>query len=281
MEEKRIIGPEDYAEPRCLLCGEPYGAEPAVKPVPQKRIIQKMDEYMARRDYAGAERHLLYWLEEAKLGRDERGELMLRNELAGHYRKTGEGDKAIENAEAALALLDKLDFQGTVSAGTTYVNAATVFNAFGDNERSMALFRKAREAYEADDRTDKALLGGLYNNMGLTCAALGHYEEAFEWFDKAMAAMGEVPGGALEQAITCLNIADALEGMKGMEAAEEEINGWLERALELLSSGAFPEDGYCAFVLEKCIPTFSYFGWFLAEKELRERAETIYSSLKE
>ncbi len=281
MEEKREIGPEDYAEPRCLLCDEPYGAEPAVKAVPQRRIIEKMDEYMARRDYRGAERHLLYWLEEARLGRDGRGELMLRNELAGHYRKTGEKDKAFENAEAAVALLDVLDFHGTVSAGTTYVNAATVYNAFGDNERSLALFMKAREAYEADDRTDQGLLGGLYNNMGLTYAALGRYEEAFAWFDKAMTAMGQVPGGALEQAITCLNIADVLDRMKGMEEAEEEINGWLEQALTLLASGGFPEDGYCAFVLEKCVPTFAYFGWFLAEKQLRERSEAIYRSLRE
>lgn len=281
MEEKRVIGPEDYIEPRCVLCGDPYGAEPTVKPVPQDRIIRKMDEYMGRRDYAGAERHLLYWLEEARLGHDERGELMLRNELAGHYRKTGERDKAIENAEAALALLDALDFQGTVSAGTTYVNAATVYNAFGENERSLELFMKAREAYEADDRTDKALLGGLYNNMGLAFASLSRWEEAFAWFDRAMEAMAQVPGGALEQAITCLNIADVLDRMKGMEEAEEEIDEWLIRALELLAPGNFPEDGYCAFVLEKCVPTFAYFGWFLAEKQLRERAEAIYRSLRE
>ena len=97
-----MINPEDYVEPRCVLCGEAYGQEPEVKPVPQKRIIEKMDEYMSRRDYGGAERHLLYWLAEAQLGKDERGELLLRNELAGHYRKTGEKEKAIENAEEAF-----------------------------------------------------------------------------------------------------------------------------------------------------------------------------------
>ena len=90
MKKSGIIGPEDYAEPRCLLCDEPYGVTPPVKAVPQQRIIEKMNEYMSRRDYAGAERHLLYWLEEAKLGRDKGGELMIRNELVGHYRKTAE-----------------------------------------------------------------------------------------------------------------------------------------------------------------------------------------------
>ena len=61
------LGPQDYAEPRCVLCGEPYGAAPTIKPIPQQRIVEKLDEYMSRRDYAGAERHLLYWLEEARL----------------------------------------------------------------------------------------------------------------------------------------------------------------------------------------------------------------------
>ena len=54
-----------------------------IKPVPQRRIVDKMNEYMSRRDYAGAERHLLYWLAEAELGRDLQGQLMLRNELVG------------------------------------------------------------------------------------------------------------------------------------------------------------------------------------------------------
>ena len=43
------------------------GSADAIRPVPQQRIIEKMNEYMSRRDYAGAQRHLLYWLEEAEL----------------------------------------------------------------------------------------------------------------------------------------------------------------------------------------------------------------------
>ena len=187
------LDPEDYIEPRCLLCEEPYGAEKSVRSVPQMRIIDKMNEYMARRDYEGAERHLLYWLEEAQLGRDLRGQLMLRNELTGHYRKTGEKDKSLENAEIAIALLDELEFQGTISSGTTYVNAATAYNAFGEQERSMELFEKARAVYESSERTNKDLLGGLYNNMALTCVSLGRYEEALPLYESAIKVMADVP----------------------------------------------------------------------------------------
>ena len=275
-DNPNIIGPEDYVEPNCVLCGEPYGAEHKVKPIPQQRIIAKMDEYMSRRDYAGAERHLLYWLAEAQLGGDRRGELLLRNELVGHYRKVGNREKALENGDEALRLLDELDFGGTISSGTTYTNVATACNAFGENDRALALFEKARAVYEANPRTAPELLGGLYNNMALACVALGQFGRAFDLYDKAMDAMGRVPGGVLEQAITCLNMAGAVEAQEGMETGEHRIFDLVDQAWDLLNDPSAPRDGYYAFVCEKCAPTFSYYGYFAAAEELNERAKRLY-----
>ena len=303
------IGPEDYMEPACVLCGEPFGAEPKTKTVPQQRIIQKMDEYMSRRDYAGAERHLLYWLEEAKLGRDLRGQLMLLNELVGHYRKVSDREHALARAEEALALLPELDMEDSVSGGTTYVNCATAMNAFGENERALALFEKARAAYEEKDDTDPKLLGGLYNNMALVYTALGRFAEAAGLYEKALSVMEKVPGGGLESAITYLNMANLAEAEAGLpaegaqedtqedaaaypkKAAQEDpaaylkkaaalesrINELLTKAFELFDTTDAPRDGYYAFVCEKCAPTFSYYGWFLAAKELTRRAEELYA----
>ncbi len=165
-----MIGPEDYLEPSCLLCGEPFGEQSRLKPIPQERIIAKI----------GAERTLLYWLGEADAAGDRRGELFLRGELVGHYRKTGEKEKAFQNADRALELIGELGFEGTVSAATAYVNCATAMNAFGENERSIELFHKAVPIYKKSAATRPELLGGLYNNMGLTLAALGRYSESEE-----------------------------------------------------------------------------------------------------
>ena len=203
------LGPEDYMEPRCLLCDEPYGSEPAVRPVPQQRIIQKMDDYMSRRDYEGALRHLKYWLEEAKAGRDAGGELMIRGELVGHCRKMGRREEAFENIDRCLQLLEELGFEGTVSAGTACVNCATACSAFGEEERAMELFARAEEAYKAAGGARDELLGGLYNNMALSCAALKRFDQADIYYRKALEYMGKVSGGELEQAITYLNMADA------------------------------------------------------------------------
>lgn len=254
-----------------------FESQPRVKPIPQQRVIEKMDEYMSRRDYAGAERHLLYWLEEARAGGDLRGALLVRNELVGHYRKTGERDKALESAGAALALLDKLDFQGTISAGTTCVNVATALNAFGEYEWAMALFERALPLYESSAATRPDLLGGLYNNMALNCAALKRFDEALALYDKAMAVMANAPHGALEQAITLLNMADLVEARDGMEAGERQIFDLVDRAVALLDDPALTHDGYYAFVCEKCAPTLEYYGWFADAERLREEAERIYA----
>ena len=270
------IDKEDYLEPRCLLCEEPYGAEAQVKPVPQQRIMEKVDECMSRRDYAGVERHLLYWLEEAKLGRDLRGELMIRNELIGHYRKTGERDKAFPQAETALRLLDTLGFEGTITAGTTCVNAATAYQAFGEHEKALAIFERARKNYEAIPSLKPELLGGLYNNMALTLVSLRRFDEADAYYRKAIETMANAPHGALEQAITYLNMANAAEDEKGLLDAAEAIDASLQKAQELLDTPGIPHEGYYAFVCEKCAPTFEYYGWFAAANELNERARTWY-----
>ena len=270
------IGKEDYAEPRCVLCEQPYGAEAPIRPVPQARIMEKVDEYMSRRDYAGVERHLLYWLEEAKLGHDQKGELMIRNELVGHYRKVQDRDKAFAHAAEALRLLDDMDFRDTISAGTTYVNVATAYQAFGENARALAVFEQAKAVYESIPTLKPELLGGLYNNMALAYVTEKRFSEAHALYEKAIETMAKAEHGAPEQAITYLNMADAAEAELGLLDASETIDTCLETAQALLDTPTLVRDGYYAFVCEKCAPTFEYYGWFAAANELNERAKAIY-----
>ena len=270
------LKPEDYAEPRCLLCDEAFGVTPEVKSVPQGRIIEKMNYYMGKNDYAGAERHLLYWLNEAKLGNALQGELMIRNELVGHFRKTGNRAGAFENAQAALKLVDKLGFKNDKSAGVTYINVATAYNAFGENEKSIEVFSMAQSAFENMKNPDIELLGGLYNNMALTLVALNRFEEAFLYYDKALQSMQKVKNGELECAITYLNMADAYNISLGQEEAESKVFELLDKAYELLNTPDVPKNGYYAFVCEKCAPSFSFYGYFAAANELNQRAKEIY-----
>ena len=263
---------EDYVDPRCALCGKP-GEEETVQPVPVGRIIDKLREYEDRNDWPAVERHLKYWLAEAEANRDERGQLMLHNEMMGYYRKQGKQEDAFRHAEQAVTLVEKLGMEDTVTAGTTWVNAGTVREAFGDPVGGLEYFEMARENYERNLPENDGRLGGLYNNMALSLAVCGRYEEAMEMFRKAIGVMKKQEYGELEQAITWLNMADAAEAALGAEQAEEPVEEYLETAEELLNTESLPRNGYYAFVCEKCAPVFGHYCWFATEAELRKIAE--------
>ena len=275
MQNNDWLRAEDFAEPRCLLCDEPYGAKPKPKTIPQQRVLAKFDEYTSRNDYDGALRHMLYWLEEARLGGDLHGQFQIQNELMGLYRKTARKEEAFGSMDAALSLAHELSIEEQTGGATAFLNAATVCSAFGENERSLQLFLHARKVYEALLPPDDARMGGLYNNMALTLVSLGRYDEADSLFRRALEVMTGAPNGALEQAITHLNMADAAYAQFG-DGNEDAIDAHLEAALALLEDETLPRNGYYAFVCEKCAPTFSAYGWVSYGEELRERARMIY-----
>ena len=82
--------------------------------------------------------------------------------------------------------------------------------------------------------------------------------------------------GENEIAISYLNLANVREAQLGAEKAEPYIKEYIEKAKKLLDTPTLPQNGYHAFVCEKCAPTFNYYGYFLYANELSERAKRIY-----
>ncbi|MBO4309263.1 MAG: tetratricopeptide repeat protein [Clostridia bacterium] len=276
MDEKTSFTKEDYTDPQCPFCTDQYQKEPPVRSIPSARVIEKLDAFLGRNDYEGAERLLLYWLKEAELGHDLRGEFQIRNELMGLYRKLGRREAAMENADRALSLAEQIGIGNSVSAGTAYLNAATVRKAFGMASDAIPYFEKACAICEANLKPSDPLLAGLYNNMGLALTDLGRFTEARELYRKAISIMSSVAGGEPEVAVTYLNLANLEEVEHGLENAAEAIDACLFSAREFLDKKDLKHDGNYAFVCEKCAPTFGYYGHFAYAAELTERAKTIY-----
>ena len=239
------------------------------------RILSRLDEFLHKNDYASAERHLLYWLGEAESVGDSHTELFVRNELMGLYRKLMKESEAIDCAVAAINKIEREGISHQVGAATTLLNAATVYKAFGRVQESLSLFLRAREVYERELVANDGRLGGLYNNMALTLVDLGRFGEANELYQRAVDVMKCTENGALEVAITYLNMATAAEREHGLLVADERIQELLCAAEELIENHE-PKDGYYAFVCEKCASVFSYYGRFVFAKELSERARRIY-----
>lgn len=236
------------------------------------QILSELDSHLGRNDYAAAEEHLLFYLSKTD---DDKIRLPILNELAGLYRKLGRKDDAYEMVNNLLALVTKMKLETNVGAGTTFINCATVYKAFGEAERALPLFERAVKIYETGLAKNDKRFGGLYNNMGLALVDLGRFGDAYALYEKAISVMEKVDGGLLEVAITYLNIASAKEKELGLEKAEKIIEDLLNKAEEILENHE-PKDGYYAFVCEKCASVFGYYGFFLYENTLKERVKKIY-----
>ena len=99
--------------------------------------------------------------------------------------------------------------------------------------------------------------------------------------DRALDVMKQAAGGELEQAVTWLNLADLETAEKGYEEAEESIQVCLDRARLLLDTPSLPRNGYYAYVVRCCAPTFEYYGRFMDAQELEEISSAIYRQQKE
>ena len=92
------LRPEDYLEPECIFCTP---EEEKVKPIDLRRCLGRLDKYLARNDYASADRHLDFWKREALSGNDWRGLITIENERMGLYRKLGRRESALQAVAAA------------------------------------------------------------------------------------------------------------------------------------------------------------------------------------
>ena len=277
-DTQNVLFPEDYTDPACPFCTDAYSDTPAVHMVPVTRIMEKLDDCLSRRDEAGAERLLAYWIAEAEAANDEGGLFTLHNERMGLYRKCGRMDEAKNEADVTLRIGRKWNLLDRIEGGTALLNAATVYKACGLPEESAALFEQAKAVYLNLLEPGDLRLAGLYNNYGLTLCDLKRFSEARACYASALDVIGDRPEGRSEAAVTWLNLASLSEEQYGLEseAAQSEIENCLERAMALLDADSGRRDGDYAFYCEKCAPAFGRYGFFLWEDALEKRAQQIY-----
>ena len=248
------------------------------------RVLDKLDHLVETKDFDAARELLDYWIADAVESRDKVGELNLYNESMGLYRKIGDMEKAMESVSKALSLAESDAMAGMIITGTTFVNAATVYKAFGQAADSIPLFEKAKALYETDLREDDVRLGGLYNNMGLALLDLKRYDEALDSYRQALGVMEKVQYGKLESAITYLNMADVYDAMRqepefealhSLDEWETIFENLLDNAWDAIDDPELPRNGYYAFVAEKCAPVFGYYGRFMIKIVLEKRIAEI------
>jgi len=257
-----------------LECPACKKLEKAAARVPVGRVIEKLDSLFAKNDLVGAERLIEYWTAEAIALGDTSGELSLVNEMLGLSRRIGNKDKAKAAIDRALILIDLTGMGSSVSGATILLNAATTEKAFGAPEAAVPLYERTADIYKAEKLDEKdPKYAALYNNYATTLTDLTRFTEAEALYQKALSLTREAKN-LPDCAVTAVNMAHLYEAWEGIES--EKITECLAHAERLLLEECTDRTPYFAFVAEKCVPAFDYFGHFFAANQLREISRKIY-----
>ena len=271
MVDYKDLNKEDYEEQECLLCMNKHKSN-----IPIKRIIERFDNLLSYNKIKEAENHMLYWLNEASSLNDIRSEISISNELMGFYRINGNKEKAKHYANSTLDKCNSEYSDDSLTKGTILLNVATVYKFLGHSENALPLYQKALKIYQNILNANDVKFGGLYNNYGLALVDLKMFDEALEMYDKAIRVTYQNKE-YLDSAITYLNIATLYEQKLGLLMAEKYIDENLAKAKDLLDREDINRNGYYAFVCEKCLTVFDYYGYFDYAEKLKERKDKIYA----
>ena len=267
----------DHIDPICPFDTSQYtgtpDAEPCARTIPVPERIARLDAlYNAGREAEAGQLLERSRAEARELG-DWRGELAMLSELMGHYRRGMEREKGLQAVADGLTLIREHRMGATVSGATVMLNAATTMKCFGRAGDSLPVFRHVARVYADNLAPEDYRFAGLYNNMALSFADVGDFANAERHFRLAMRVIERCPHPENELAVTLCNLAELYDKQN---SEDERVFACMERAWEKLNAPTLPRDGYHAFTVSKCLPTFDYFGYFLYAQELRERVKSIY-----
>ena len=204
--------------------------------------------------------------------------LALRNEAMDLFVKTKNKEKALESADAAMAILNNAMLDTRNAQATITMSAARVYAVFGEREKALFLYITSVEYYEKNLQPTDPRLANIYNNIALNISSLGEGPAALDLYEKAINIIKMKPESAPEEALTHLNIAYLLKNMTENGSAEE-VNRRIEKANELIDS-CIAENTYDAAVCEKCAHSFAALGKMSYQKELLARASRINAVCK-
>jgi tetratricopeptide (TPR) repeat protein/two-component SAPR family response regulator len=201
---------------------------------------------------------------------DERAQVDAMVALARSL-SSAETRRAVDVALEAVALADRIDYlQGAIRAR---VRAAVCLDLLGEYDRAQEILITALESSsKLPDSVDTAY---LYKQLGLVRARRGHFQEAFEHFDRAIG-MAQGNDALIADLTICRAIVhrrtgqltEALEGFETALAILEKIGGEEGISIVLSNMGnVYGERGQFAKALE-CF----YRSHAIAEKTGDQRA---------
>ena len=152
--------------------------------------------------------------------------LQILNELIGHYRETGEWDKAFEIAGRSVMVAGNVFPKESVPYATTLLNVASMYRAAGRLAESRRIYHEVEQIYAMTLKADDMLYASLYNNEALLYQEEGEFAKAKALLLKALD-IDRANGREYEEAVSLANIAATMirtgESEGALKAAESSV----------------------------------------------------------
>ena len=271
------LKPEDYLEPVCPFercsCGAETPHRHHGERIPLGDIIKECDRLFEAERPVELGEHLRRWRDRARELGDREGELSILSEMMGHYRMTCDRGRGLAAVRDGFALMGSLGIDGTVSAGTIYINGATVLQSFGLVDEALKYYAEAFRCYNENLDPSDWRFAGLLNNMAAAYAEKGDVKRAETYYLKALDVLNAC-GKGMDTAVTYVNLAQLY---RKSDPDDPMIGASLDCAMLCFDDPAAAHDGYYAHTCRKCASAFGEMGRAADARELNRRADEFHA----
>lgn len=151
-----------------------------------QEIMEKIQSLYDQQKVEAVKALLLDCIQEAKGNNDVFLQVFFLNELLGIYREKGMRTEGLESCGQLLSLCQEGQLVEDENYGTTLLNVATTYRAFGQYKEANALYLQCLRVYQGKIQDTDYRYASLYNNMSLLYSETGEFLAAIDFLEKSL-----------------------------------------------------------------------------------------------
>lgn len=188
-----------------------------------EKIMEEIDVLYSQQKVEEVEALLVEKIEVLKQEKEVYPSIALTNELLGIYREKGDSTKGIACCQSLFDLFSLHKLPEDEHFGTTLLNIATAYRAFGRYEESHQYYKQCASIYEKTVDSHDYRYASLYNNMSLLSSEMGNFSESIAYIEKSLDILAHHNGVEVQIATANTSLAQIYMQEKNLPLAQKHI----------------------------------------------------------
>lgn len=253
-----------------------------------KKVLNEYDNMFGNNTLDEINIFLNQKINEAKEEQDHYSTITLLNEMMGFCRETDRKETGIKCCKQVIELMKQLNLHHLAEYGTTLLNVANLYRAFGLWEESLETYREVENIYR-DKLKERAFhYASLYNNWSVLYQEMKDFNNAKIMIMKALSIVDQYEEAYIEQASTRTNLACIL--LELSDESYQEAISYINEALSIFErdekkdyhySAALSAMGDALYMKKKYKEAASYYKKGMEEIEKYVGKSGLYQRLEE